>query len=128
MIPSKYSTRAASIKAECTRDAIFLFQRMVWIYHDLPDGYVADGDGGVIWDDENDYPQFGPDSLTPLELSDIEGASGFGMCTTESWNTELVFLTREEAEEHGLARSYNYPDGWRVYAVCAQGELAEGLK
>ncbi len=36
------------------------------------------------------------------------------------WQTETVFLTREEAEEWGEDHSYRWPC-WRVYCVAAQG-------
>jgi hypothetical protein len=50
-------------------------------------------------------------------------------CTTavESWITESVWLTRNEAEYFGKANAYNYQFGWRVYCLSACGELAEIL-
>lgn len=47
---------------------------------------------------------------------------------TERWETEGVWLTREEAEAYGKRRSYNYPDGWQVYGICAEGSLAKLLE
>lgn len=46
-------------------------------------------------------------------------------CGAEWWETELVFLSREEGEEYGKEHEYNYKDGWRVYCVPCQGLLEE---
>lgn len=43
------------------------------------------------------------------------------------WDTEYVFFTREEAEEWGRNHAYRYKR-WRVFCVCAKGELAKLLK
>ena len=119
---------------ECTRDVIFLFQRRRWELHGLPDGYHT-YDGGVYAgsddpkDDDCDHSE--RDVLIPLEKIHAEGWE-FGdwdhPCVTERWDTEGVYLTREEGERHGNARGYRYSDGWRVYGVCAEGDLAELIK
>ena len=44
------------------------------------------------------------------------------------WETERVFENREEADGYGKARSYNYPKGWRVFCVPAEGKLADLLR
>lgn len=44
------------------------------------------------------------------------------------WRTEGVWLSREEAEAFAKATEYNFPNGWRVYGTCANGELAQLLK
>lgn len=44
------------------------------------------------------------------------------------WSTDRVFLTRAEAEAYGKARGYNYPGGWRTFAVSAEGALAKLLE
>ncbi len=43
------------------------------------------------------------------------------------WRTERVFLTREEGENFGKAKHYNYTEGWRVYCVPCAGQLAKLL-
>ena len=54
-------------------------------------------------------------------------------CSCESfiyWETERVFLTREEANAHGEARPYawgNKGEGWRIYGVMCEGLMAEIL-
>lgn len=38
-------------------------------------------------------------------------------CVIESWRTENVFLTKEEAMNHGKSRPYawgEYEEGWRI--------------
>jgi hypothetical protein len=42
------------------------------------------------------------------------------------WNTEHVFLTRDEAETFAKAKEHRW-DKWRVYCVPAEGELARVL-
>ena len=50
------------------------------------------------------------------------------------WRTEGVWLSREEAESWAESTAYNHGgiEGrgktWRVYGVCANGELAELLE
>ena len=44
------------------------------------------------------------------------------------WHTEHVFFTRQEGQAWADARSYRWPSGYRIYCICAEGELAEILK
>lgn len=103
---------------ECTRDPIFLFQKRIVNIVQIPDGYEYDG--SMFWKTRPNLE--GPDILELWNLEEMEGM------TTEEWYTELVFLTRTEGEAYGHAKHYNYPNGWRVYCVCAEGKLAEILK
>jgi len=51
-------------------------------------------------------------------------------CFFEYWRTEGVFLTKEEAREHGEARPYAWGkenEGWRIYGVQAHGIMVELL-
>lgn len=101
--------------AEATRDPIFLFQTR---YYELtsegwPLGLDYDGDGYVL-DGE------------PLE--DQEVRERFPDHFGEHWRTERVFFTRDEATSWAERRTYRWPDGWRVYCVCAEGDLAALLK
>lgn len=105
---------------EVTRDPIFLFQKKIWNLISTPDddSYHIDTESN-IWkkDDEGNITD---ELATWEELEDME-------CAICHWYTDLVFLTREEGEAYGTARAYNYPDGWRVYCVCAEGSLKEVL-
>jgi len=49
-----------------------------------------------------------------------------GDCETchRFWLTDSVWLDRESAEAWGESVAHRYPDGWRVYSVCAEGDLA----
>ena len=42
------------------------------------------------------------------------------------WEPERVFLTRQEGEDWAKRREYRW-DCWKVYCVCAEGELAKVL-
>lgn len=51
-------------------------------------------------------------------------------CAIESWRTEAVFLTKEEAMNHGRARPYawgEYEFGWRIWGVPCHGLMVELL-
>jgi len=102
-------------ESEITRDPIFLFQVKRYIYHGEPDGYE--------WGGEDWYPEGNPEGA-PLSSSDLESLGA----ASSYWDAERVFFTREEGEQYGRDRHYNYPDGWRVYCVCSEGVLAELLK
>lgn len=100
---------------EITRDPIFLFQRKRHHYdsatHDM---YDADRECHI---DDNG------NRLSSADLVERELACPF-------WQTEYVYFTREEAEAYGRSRPYDHGEagsGWRVYCVCANGELAKLL-
>lgn len=101
-----------TLRLDITRDPIFLFQRkkVIWT-----------ADTGCHWDsdrecllDEND-----------VEITDAQALER-GLAV-ETWETETVFLTREDGEEWGRAHAYNYPSGWRIYCVAAKGDLVHVL-
>ena len=51
-------------------------------------------------------------------------------CYVEFWETEAVYLTREEAKAHGEARPYAWGkqnEGWKIYGVPAKGLMVELL-
>ncbi len=132
MFKSQFSTRDKSALDECTAAPIFLFQRRQWIYTGVPDGYEYIFDHGVVQLDDDDKPvrdEHGEYKvMTDDELSEMIHGEFDLPCAIETWETERVFLTRQEAEEYGNSRSYNYRKGWRVYAVPCAGELAKALR
>lgn len=109
---------------ECTRNVIFLFQRRVYNRTGYPDDYLQDDDSNVYdpEDTEMEHP------LTGKQLNELCFGDFDTPCAIEEWHTENVFLSREEGEQWGKSHAYNYPDGWRVYGVCAIGELADLIK
>jgi hypothetical protein len=127
-------TRDAAAYCECTRDPIFLFQARRWHVLGAPEGYDFDADGECVavgekaasLVDENGDPE-----RTVLSEKDL-AARTFGEfdtpCAIATWVTERVYLSREEAESYGRARAYNYPSGWRVFCVCAEGALGALLR
>ena len=62
----------------------------------------------------------GKETLTDKQLIAMEVAH-------IHWNPERVFLSREAGERYGKACSYNYPSGWRIYSVPADGSLKDML-
>ena len=114
---------------EGTRNVIFLLQRKRYILTGEPVAYEGgeyghDGEGWLLGDilpGGKWEPREDSEYLTWQELEGKE-------CATSYWCTESVWLTREEATEYAESRSYNYPDGWLVYGVCAEGELVDWIK
>lgn len=133
---------------ECTRDAIFLFQRKVINIVEVPYGWewgdesfnMVEEDADLATDKEvsqyldhyktllneaKDYVERPYISYKEMYDRMVEqGLEG----TLDCWETESVWLTREEATIYAHAKHYNYPHGWRVYCVCAEGELAKLIK
>jgi len=121
---SKYCTRDESALAEATARPIFLFQSRRWIITAIPEGYDCE-DGEVSrWIEEKDEYE----TLTGEQLSKIPHGKWDVPCAIEEWDTERVFLTRQEATKWAEAHHYRWPDGWRVYCVCAEGELAAAIE
>lgn len=91
-----------------TRNCVWLFQVRDKVY---PDGCKCG-----IYDEEGDL----------IEGKEEEQENC--RCFAEVWLTEAVFLTREEAKEHGRARPYAWGEenkGWRIYGVPAKGMMVE---
>jgi len=101
---------------EITRDPIFLLQTRRIIMTQEPRGYECiDFEWFPEGSTEDDEP------LTAKQLLEME-------CAVEHWETENVFFTREEGQAWADARHYRWPEGYRIYCVCAEGQLAELLK
>ena len=89
-------------------------QNCVWLFQTKRKEYGEDGCICGYWNHE--------------EGEAVEGKQC--SCRFEYWETENVFLTREEANEHGEARPYawgNKGEGWRIYGVQCIGLMAELL-
>ncbi len=129
---SQFMSRDQSALNEATAAPIFLFQRRQWIYTGVPLGYEYIFDHGVVQLDDDDKPvrdEHGEYKvMTDEELSEMIHGDFDLPCAIETWETERVFLTRQEGEEYGKAHYYNYRKGWRVYAVNCMGELAQALR
>lgn len=114
-------------EAESTRDVVFLFQwRKLFWSGVFPDGWSPDCDGHLAPDEDNHddaYKSMLQCFNEDLQAGDYDTPVVFG-----EWVTEGVYLSREEAEKHGNARHYNYPDGWRAYGIPSNGELAQLIK
>lgn len=111
---------------ECTKDVIFVFQTLKWIFTGEPFSlgkeYEYDGEGWYeVGQDEDDF-----EYLSFKDLSELETLDGIP-CALKEWQTEAVFLTREEGEAYGRGREYRW-DGWRVYGVPMMGDLPQLIK
>lgn len=104
------------------KDPIFLLQwARVILEHDAPVAWCGECEGLYkIHFDHNCMDEENRNMISNKELLDYGWAR-------EHWETESVFLSREEAETYAAARQYHYPHGWRVFCVSAIGELAELL-
>ena len=107
----------------------------IFVFATSPDGYVfmLDGFDEVpewaleFYDEETECIAESPEFIKAAVKSGIESRNGQPLYY-ETWDTEGVWRTREEANDYGTRRSYNYPDGWRVHPVPAEGELAQRLR
>lgn len=131
-----FSTRC---RTEMTRDVVFILQALMLQWLEVPDGYNGDAEDEMTyvipyWLDARD-----PDDPEVLEhrlnIKDVYDRQmrfctslGDLPCVLAEWRVEGVWLSREEAEAYAQSRRYNYPHGYRVYGVCANGLLAELLK
>lgn len=120
---------------EVTRDAIFLFQvrhlQLLDVPHDEDDEHFDFTDGVLsrIKDaDGNDLDE--PQDIDIADWVEQQACMSIGdiPCVVEEWETKSVWLDREEAESWGKSHEYRFKYGWRVYCVCAEGELAKLLK
>ncbi|KKL27810.1 hypothetical protein LCGC14_2381490, partial [marine sediment metagenome] len=87
---------------EATKNCVWLFQTKEKRY---PKGCECD-----IYDSDGDLKEGESDEKCE--------------CFVESWRTENVFLTKEEAMSHGEARPYawgKYQEGWRIWGVMCIG-------
>lgn len=118
------SPRGMVAYRESTCDPIFLFQKLDYgcseadfsAMEDL--GWHLTEDCGWYTSDDEDA-----DPVTTEMMHDHDIGS-------RHWMTMKVFAHREEARQYGLARPYHWGQegvGWRVYCVCAVGELARLL-
>ena len=60
------------------------------------------------------------------ENEDVEECT----CGVTVWETEAIYLAKEEARSHGEARPYAWGkenEGWRIYGVPAKGIMVELL-
>jgi hypothetical protein len=117
------SKRGMVAYKESTRDPIFLFQKLDYGCSEQDfDAMLALGwhcDEGWYTSDDIENA----DTVTPQMMADHD-------IGTKHWDTHHVFFSREEARQFGLRRPYHWGEegvGWRVYCVCAEGELAEIL-
>lgn len=96
---------------EITRDPIFLLQRRHLVISD-----PAAFDAIEEISEDGDLSREEAESLVSRDLA------------AWSYDTRSVWFTRQEAERAGERRSHNFPHGWRVYCVCAEGDLSKLLE
>lgn len=111
---------------EATRDPIFLFQTKRFIrVGDIPE--EPNNEYPFYYDVDNCEVVYSPEhekegcSVPMDELESYELFASY-------WETRSVWGTRHEAEDYGKSRSYEWPDGYRVYCTVCNGLLAEFLK
>ncbi len=105
---------------EATRDPIFLLQEREIRLGDLPVEHS--------WDSDIERVVIRVMGREKVELSLRDYAHVYSDHVIESWRTSTVWFTREEAQAWLDSHKYRWPDGMRVFCVCAEGELARLLK
>jgi hypothetical protein len=111
---------------EGTRDVIFVFQVRNRQIIKEPDGREYDGEGWSRVFDDDEPEDLDAGYLSFDELYEIDNE-----CIVDTWDTESVWLDREEAETFGECNSHNYGaknKDWQVYGVPANGQLARILQ
>lgn len=119
---------------DCTANPIYLVQRRVWDVFNTPNWLRNDGDEWKIdlkkyADEEGDDAPL-CELVSDVQLDDSKVMEYLDRCggyVAEKWVTERVLLTRAEATDWVKVQEYNFPDGWRVYCVPCEGELARIL-
>ena len=127
-------------REECTKNVIFLFQKrqLEWDFDNFYGAWEVD------WDSEESEIFLNEESLKynlhPIYNEDEEDLkqrktlrecyddSSFNHFVRESYITESVWLSREEAENWGKDHDYRFPHGWRVYGIPAEGELVKHIE
>lgn len=96
--------------------------------------YWADaGTQNCVWMFQVKLKEYGEDGCICGAWNHEEGETVEGKicdCGFEYWQTEVIYLTEEEARKHGEARPYAWGkerEGWRVYGVAAKGIMVELL-
>lgn len=79
-----------------------------------------------VWCFQVMYKKYGEDGCICGAFDHEEGEQTDKECECgiKIWNTEAIFLTREEAKNYGESRPYawgKYKEGWRIYGVPAKG-------
>lgn len=94
-------------------------QNCVWLFRVMRKEYGENGCTCEIYDEEGEL-------LEGKTQEDEDNCS----CYVEIWETEAVYLTRDEANAHGEARPYAWGKkgkGWDIYGVPAHGIMVEIL-
>ncbi len=118
-------TRREIAEKEGTRNPIFLFQVAELVLTDQ-DAIYRCSECSCVCDPEKSH-QCDPED--PIDDISFQEAKKLGIGKIV-WRTEFVFATREEAENYGVSKSYDYGEkniNWRVWCVCAMGTLADIL-
>lgn len=100
---------------EATRDPIFLIQKRQIRWSSCPDGFTFDKESGWPYQDSCGLK-------LPTDMAERYEKSVIW------WDTESVWFTREEAQAWVDSHLYRWPDGMRVFCICAEGELARLLR
>lgn len=106
---------------ESTRDPIFLLQSRRLVLRTLPSGFkLTEEDYEIIRDDDrSEEPKL-------WSLDEIREQYGDDY-VSEEWDVVGVWFSRAEASDFARRTQYRY-EKWRVYCVCADGELRDILK
>ena len=83
-----------------------------------------------VWLFQTKEEKYGENGCTCNSYDDEGNEIKECTCAVESWRTELVFLTKEEALKQGKSRPYAYGEyrkGWRIWGVMCKGIMPELL-
>ena len=133
MFRSKHTKRFINYQ-DATRDVVFLLQERrityEWYaleehYHSLKEQYPALFDQ---YTHEDVCNRTMPHKALAEMLITTPYAIAHWQMASDCADHGNVWYSREEAEEFAKSREhYKWPLGWRVYGVCAAGELVEAM-
>ncbi len=124
-----FGDRSNECLRECMHSPIFILQRRRAVVWDCPFGWDIDADGDIFMTEDND--KWSEDMAEDDQWVSGSDAVDFlvdNECAQVYWDGELAFGTRLEAEEYLNRRSYNYPEGARIYSINLEGSLREAVR
>lgn len=107
--------RRGASASEATRTPLFLLEERTIRLLRVPEGYDLDSDCQVVPTGDED-----PTALTDDELLELDEVA------LAIWRPLGVWGTRPEAEDFAERTAHRYRK-WRVYAIPADGQLAQAL-
>ena len=129
---------------EATQDVLFLLQRRRWNLTSTNIEGIADSDSEslnvdvfenlpdwlkpLVQDHDEENPGYIPLNSEFFSAAEKEDDDNGAPICISTWESESVWVDRDEAEVWAMNHAYRFPHGWRVYGEWARGALAKMLR